>query len=99
MLLHAPVWAALGARGTNIYTSSVMQMASNRLVSDIFRIREPHDHADLNAIALEAGEVKGIDHLNDEQRSRLTNIGACCATRQNGRTKNKRPFRVAAFYV
>jgi hypothetical protein len=52
MLLHASVLAALGARGTNIYTSSVMQMAFNRLVSDIFRIREPHNHADLNAIAL-----------------------------------------------
>jgi hypothetical protein len=52
MLLHAPVLAALGARSTNIYTTSVMQMPFNRLVSDVFCIRGPYNHADLNAIAL-----------------------------------------------
>jgi hypothetical protein len=32
-----------------------MQMPFNRLVSDVFRIREPYNHADLNAVALTMG--------------------------------------------
>jgi hypothetical protein len=68
MLLHAPVLAALGARSTNIYTTSVMQMPFNRLVSDVFCIREPYNHADLNAIALTSTsllpKVHGLIHYN-----------------------------------